>query len=174
MEGNMSNKTKVATHVGKHGDHPVGGAVGAAIGAAAGGAAVGAAQGVIAGTVAGLPGMAAGVAVGGVVGALAGKGIAQEVNPTTEDVYWSEHYKNRPYIEEDANYDTYGPAYRYGVEAYTRYEGRAFDDIEPTLSEEWKNNGAPLPWERARPASRDAYDRLAKSVGEKANDNKKP
>ena len=79
------NKAKIATHVGEHGDHPVGGAVGAALGAVAGAAAVGAAQGAALGTVIGLPGMAAGVAIGGVVGALAGKGVAQETNPTTGD-----------------------------------------------------------------------------------------
>ncbi len=158
----MSNTTKkVPTHVGEYGDHPVGGAVGAAVGAAAAGAAVGAAQGALLGTAAGLPGMAAGVAIGGVVGALAGKGIAQEINPTTEDVYWSENYLNRPYVEEGVAYDVYGPAYRHGISAYTRYEGRTFDDIEPELEESWINDGSPLPWERARPASRDAYERLA-------------
>ncbi len=164
-------KTKIATHEGKHGDHPVGGAVGAAVGATAGAAAVGAAQGAVAGTVAGLPGMAAGVAIGGVVGALAGKGVAQEVNPTTEDIYWSENYKTRPYVENDANYDAYGPAYRHGIDAYTKHQGHRFEDIEPKLSSDWEKvrEDSTLPWDKARPAARDAYERLRN----RTNDNLK-
>ena len=164
-------KTKIATHEGKHGDHPVGGAVGAAVGAAAGAAVVGAAQGAVAGTVAGFPGMAAGVAIGGVVGALAGKAAAQEINPTTEDIFWSENYHTRPYIEKDANYNSYGPAYRHGIEASTKYEGRTFNDIEPQLSKDWEmaRGDSALSWGKAKPAARDAYERLQNHM----NDNLK-
>ncbi len=163
------NKAKVPTHTGKHGDHPVGGAVGAAVGAAAGAVAVGAAQGAALGVVAGVPGMAAGIAIGGVVGALAGKGIAQEINPTTEDAYWSESYRTRPYIENGASYDTYRPAYRHGIDAYGKYEGRSFDEVEPSLKDEWDTSDQSLPWHKASPAARDAYDRLST----RTNDNNK-
>ena len=153
---------KVATHVGEYGDHPVAGAVGAAVGAAAGAAVVGAAQGTMLGTVAGLPGMAAGIAIGGVVGALAGKGVGQEVNPTTEDAYWSENYATRPYITNTATYDDYRPAYLHGVDAYNRNAGRQFDEIEPQLGSEWEKarGSSNLGWDNAKPATRDAYDRL--------------
>src|SRR6185312_870171 len=106
---------------------------------------------------AGLPGMAAGVAIGGVVGALAGKGLAQEINPTTEDVYWSENYNTRPYVETGASYDAYRPAYRHGIDAYGKYEGRPFDEIEPKLSKDWdKARGdSALSWDKAKPATRD-------------------
>jgi hypothetical protein len=165
----MAKENKIPTHQGKLGDHPVGGAVGAAVGAAAGAAAVGAAQGAALGTVAGAPGMAAGVAIGGVVGALAGKGVAQEINPTTEDAYWRESYTTRPYVESGASYDTYGPAYRHGIDAYTKYEGRDFNEVEPKLKDEWDISGQSLPWHKARPAARDAYDRLSTRM----NDNEK-
>lgn len=163
------NKAKVPTHVGERGDHPVGGAVGAAVGAAAGATAVGAMQGAALGTVAGLPGMAAGVAIGGVVGALAGKGVAQEFNPTTEDAYWSQHYKTRPYVEQGMDYDTYRPAYRHGIDAYSKYEGRKFEEIEPKLSEDWQNahGDSALPWEKAKLAAGDAYDRLYNRTDDK-------
>jgi hypothetical protein len=156
------NRAKVPTHVGERGDHPVGGAVGAAVGAAAGAAAVGAAQGAALGTVAGVPGMAAGVAIGGVVGALAGKGVAQEINPTTEDAYWSQNYKIRPYVEQGTTYDTYRPAYRHGIDAYSKYEGRKFEEIEPKLSKDWDDvrGDSKLPWSKAKFAAEDAYDRL--------------
>lgn len=163
------SKAKVPTHVGKYGDHPVGGAVGAAVGAAAGAAAVGAAQGAALGTIAGVPGMAAGIAIGGVVGALAGKGIAQEINPTTEDAYWSEEYQTRPYVENGVSYDEYRPAYRHGIDAYGKYEGRDFDSVEPEMKQQWDVSGQSMPWHKARPAARDAYDRLSTRM----NDNDK-
>ena len=160
---NTSSKTRVTpTHSGELGDHPVGGAVGAVVGAVAGAAAVGAAQGAAVGAMAGPAGLAAGVAIGGVIGALAGKGAAQIINPTTEDAYWSEHYTTRPYIEPNVTYDEYGPAYRHGIEAYGRFEGRRYEEIEPQLSKEWdKARGTSnLSWDKATPATRDAYDRL--------------
>lgn len=153
-------KKKTPTHVGEHGDHPVGGAVGAAVGAAAGAAAVGAAQGAAIGSVVGVPGMAAGIAIGGVAGALAGKAIAQDINPTTEDAYWSENFKDRPYAA-GKNYETYKPAYMYGVECYGSCSDKSFDEIEPQLSKDWEQrNQGSLTWDEARPATRDAFERL--------------
>ena len=95
---------------GAPGAHPVG----TGLGAAAGGMAAGAA----AGTVAGPVGTVIGAAVGAVVGGLAGKGIAESIDPTMEEAYWREEYVNRPYVTKGANFDDYGPAYRYGVEGY--------------------------------------------------------
>jgi len=147
---------------GKLGDHPLGGAVGAAVGAVAGAAVVGAAQGAVLGTVAGLPGMAAGVAIGGVVGALAGKETGQIVNPNAEEIYWRDQHKNQAYFNSTTTYDSYAPAYRYGIEAYSTYSGRKFDEIEPQLANEWdKSRGTSrLTWETAKLATRDAYERL--------------
>jgi hypothetical protein len=156
----LAKKQKVATHEGKLGEHPVGGAVGAAVGAAAGAATAGAIEGAAIGSVAGVPGAAAGIIAGGLAGAYIGKGVAQEINPTTEDAYWSENYRNRSYISQGETYEAYRPAYRYGVEGYSKYEGRDFDEVEPEFRKEWDISGQSLPWEKARPATRDAYDRL--------------
>lgn len=167
-----SKKKTVTIHPGKHGDHPLGGAVGAAVGATAGAVAMGVAQGAALGTVAGVPGMAAGVAIGGVFGALVGKSAAQEINPTTEDIYWSQNYSTRGYVKKNETYDLYRPAYRHGVDAYSKYEGRKFDDIEPNLNQDWQTTQGDLalPWDKAKPAARDAYDRLKNRI----NDNEKP
>jgi len=157
-----SNEAKVATNPGKLGDHPVGGAVGAVVGAVAAAAAVGAVQGAALGTVAGLPGMAAGVAIGGVVGALAGKETAQIVNPNAEEIYWRDNHKNQAYFNSTTSYDNYAPAYRYGIEAYSTYVGRKFDEIEPQLAKEWDSarGTSRLTWDTAKLATRDAYERL--------------
>ena len=146
---------------GEPGSHPVGTALGTAAGAAAGIAGA-AAAGAAAGTVAGPLGTVAGAIVGGLVGAAAGKGLAEAVDPTAEDAYWSDTYNTRPYVSANESYDTYRPAYHYGVDAYGKYQGKRFDEIEPQLQSEWENSksNAVLPWKRAKDAARDSYSRI--------------
>ncbi|MGZ5186120.1 MAG: hypothetical protein ACXWCO_13540 [Caldimonas sp.] len=143
---------------GAPGAHPVG----TAVGAIAGGAAAGAATGTVAGPV----GTVIGAAVGAVVGGLAGKGVAESIDPTREDAYWRDNYSTRSYVAPGSSYDDFGPAYAYGVDSYSTYRGRSFDDVEPTLSREWsKARGkSNLEWERAKHATRDAWNRLSDTV----------
>ena len=143
---------------GAPGAHPVG----TGVGAVAGGIAAGAA----AGTVAGPIGTAVGAAVGAIAGGLAGKGIAEMIDPTAEDAYWRDNYSTRPYITSGASYDDYGPAYRYGVDAYSRYPGRAFDDVESELSRDWNRakGKSKLEWERAKSATRDSWQRVSDTI----------
>lgn len=138
---------------GEPGAHPVG----VGIGTAAGGAAAGAAGGALAGPV----GAAVGAVVGGVAGAFAGKAGAEAIDPTAEDAYWREHYRSRPYVEKDADYESYRPAYHYGVEAHGKTEGRPFEEVESKLKRGWsKARGeSKLAWDKARDAVRDAYER---------------
>lgn len=140
------------------GAHPVGVGVGAALGGAAAGAATG--------TVAGPVGTVVGAAVGAVVGGLVGKGVAEGIDPTREDAYWRENYASRPYVDDGAHYDDYGPAYRYGTDAYVRQPGRSFEDSEVELSRDWeKSRGtSKLDWDRAKMASRDAWKRASDSI----------
>ena len=140
------------------GAHPVG----TGLGAAAGGAAAGA----LAGTVAGPVGTVVGAVAGAVAGGLAGKAIAKSIDPTAEEAYWRENYSRRPYIPQGAAYDEYGPAYRYGVDAYGRYEGRSFEQAEPELMREWDGakGTSRLTWENAKHATRDAWQRLSDVV----------
>jgi hypothetical protein len=154
------HKTQIPTHKGKNGDHVVGGAVGAAAGGVLGAGIAGAAQGAAAGATVGPVGIVAGTAIGAAAGALLGKGIAEEVNPTTEDTYWRDSYLTRPYVDKNADYSVYRPAYRHGVDAYTRFNGRSFEEIESDLGKEWTAKGEVLPWHKAQPAARDAYERL--------------
>jgi hypothetical protein len=88
--------------------------------------------------------------------------VAEKTNPTIEDAYWRETYKTRPYVKTDYNYDVYQPAYRYGWESRTRYEGRRFDEVENDLERGWdKAKGTSrLAWNEARDATRDAWHRI--------------
>jgi hypothetical protein len=143
---------------GAPGAHPVGTGVGAAAGGMAAGAAVG--------TVAGPVGTVIGAAVGAVVGGLAGKGIAEQIDPTVETAYWRENYVNRPYVTKGATFDDYGPAYQYGVENYSKYPGKKFDDVEADLARDWQRakGKSALTWEHAKHASKDAWHRVSDTV----------
>jgi hypothetical protein len=144
---------------GEPGAHPVGAGVGAAVG--------GAAAGAVAGSVAGPVGTVTGAVVGGVAGGLAGKRIAESIDPTAEDAYWREHYKNRPYYDTSKNYEyhEYQPAYRYGWESRGRYADKTFNEVEPHLQRDWESAKAHsrLSWEHAKHAARDAWDRVGHS-----------
>jgi uncharacterized protein (TIGR02271 family) len=106
-------------------------------------------------------GAAVGAVVGAVAGGLAGKAVAEGVDPTEEDAYWRENYKSRPYVAQDKDYTAYSPAYRLGWESRSKY--KSFDEAEPDLRTRWeREHGSKtgLAWDKARLASRDAWDRI--------------
>lgn len=141
---------------GTPGAHPVGTGVGAAVGGAVAGAATG--------TVAGPVGTVVGAAVGAVLGGLAGKSVAERIDPTVEDAYWRDNYSRRPYVESGTSYDDYGPAYGYGVSEFARDpDRRSFDEVEPELGRNWESRRgeSALDWDRAKHATRDAWQRLS-------------
>lgn len=142
---------------GTPGAHPVGTGVGAAAGGAAGAAA---------GAVGGPLGMAAGAVVGAVVGGLAGKGVAEGINPTAEDAYWRDQYPRETYYSTDHTYDDYAPAYRTGYEARGRYAGKRFEEVERDLELDYGNNrgNSRLGWDKAKVATRAAWDRVERAL----------
>jgi hypothetical protein len=135
--------------------------VGAGLGAA-GGAAAGAAAGIAAGPV----GSLAGAVLGTIAGALAG-GTAQSTwYEGSSGGHWRRLYNSRPYITEGARFEDWGPAYAYGEAMYERQGGpRRWDQtVESELGHGWEaeraSSGSALPWEQARHATRDAWERL--------------
>lgn len=145
-------------------DHPGAKAgVGAVAGGVAGGIAGGAATGALAGGLTGPAGAAIGAAVGAVAGAVAGRKMKHD--PAVEDAYWRDNYSSRPYAS-GGSYDEYQPAYRYGMDAYSKYPDRSFDEVESDLGRDWPNarGRSPLEWERAKHASRDAWHRLSNAA----------
>ena len=111
--------------------------VGAAVGGVAGGVAGGAAAGAAVGGMTGPVGAALGAVAGAAVGAMVGKGV----DPAAEDAYWRQNYIGRPYVRGTRSYDDYGPAYKYGVDNYSRYKGRSFDEVEDNLGRDWGVRG---------------------------------
>lgn len=131
----------------------------------------GAGAGMVGGTVAGAAlgsvvapgiGTVVGAAVGAVAGAFVGKGVAEAIDPTTEDRFWSAEYDKRPYHDARVPYDQMRHAYRYGWEARDRHAGRSFDEVEPELRQGWSasREGANVDWEHAQHAARDAWERV--------------
>ena len=147
---------------GTPGAHPVGTGVGAAVGGVAAGVATATLAGAVTGSVIGPVGTAIGAAVGAIVGGLAGKGVAEAVNPTREDAYWRSNYVDRPYFDGSKTFEDYGPAYGLAVNKYPGYADRRFEDVESDLSADWPSSrgASSLDWNEAKPAARDAWDRL--------------
>lgn len=81
------------------------------------------------------------------------------IDPGAEEAYWREHYSSRPYVIQGTSFYEYRPAYRYGVDAHRRFEGRAFEQLEPELMRDWDRvkGTSSLTWQEARLAARDAW-----------------
>lgn len=145
------------------GKKAAGAGAGAVGGAALGGVAGGATAGALAGGVTGPVGAAIGAAVGAVAGAVMGKKAA---DPVAEESYWRDNHASRPYARSDLGYDHYEPAYRAGVDSWNRNPSRSFDEVEPELGRDWSRarGKSSLEWEHARPAARDAWERLSNAT----------
>jgi hypothetical protein len=149
---------------GRPGFHPLGVTVGAVGGAAAGAAL---------GSTVGLWAVALGTLLGALAGALLGKSAAESMKPTlpvhapdwsAEQAHWRANFATRPYVPAGADFDAYRAAYRYGFEAAAG-EARAFAQAEPDLERRWSGDpaAARLPWQQARLAARDAFERRRQS-----------
>ena len=80
-----------------------------------------------------------------------------------ENNYWRGQYPSRPYYSSSTTYSAYEPAYRYGVDAYSQYQGQPWDNIDQArLQAGWNSarGNSTLTWEQANQAARDAYGRM--------------
>lgn len=157
-------KTNPDPVTGEPGSHPVGTGLGTT-----GGGLTGAAIG---GAVGGPVGAAVGAVVGGVAGAYSGRGVAEAMNPTVEETYWRENHRTQEWADEGTPYEHYAPAYRTGYEGAGKYSGRDYDEIEGDLARDYEKNDAnpAVPWDRARPAVRAAWHRVAGTTGPRESD----
>lgn len=146
----------------KHGKHEKSHPVGTGTGTAGGGLAGMAVGGAVGGPV----GAAVGAIVGGVAGAAAGHEIAERVNPDQYDAYWENNHRNTPYYSSDYGWGDYGPAYRYGYQSYASNGGRDYDSLEPEMASNWARarGDSRLEWNDARPAVRDGWDYVDRSM----------
>jgi hypothetical protein len=155
-KGKDANRDPIS---GEPGSHPIGTAIGAAT--------LGAAMGAGAGSIIGPVGTALGAAGGAVLGGLTGNAIAERLDPTAEEAFWREKYATEPYYQNGLSYDEYAPAYRTGYQGRARYDVDVeFAQVERDLEADYNSSKgkSKLTWERAKPATRAAWDRLARSA----------
>lgn len=149
---------------GEPGSHPVGTGVGAV-----GGGTTGAAIGAVAGPI----GAVAGAVVGAVAGAYAGRGVAEMIDPTAENAYWRENYRNESYAKGDLSYDEYEPAYRTGYTGYGKHAGKKWDDVENDLQRDYEQTKgrSSLAWSDAKHATKAAWHKVERAIpGDADND----
>ena len=151
---------------GEPGAHPIGTGIGAASGAA-----TGAAMGAVGGPVGAMVGGVAGAVVGGLIG----KGVEEYFDPTVESAYWRANYNRASYYDPAQSFEDLEPAYRAGYEGFGRLarEGRTgeFHTVETDLQRDYDRarSSAGLAWEKARHATRDAYERMRAKVGSRSD-----
>lgn len=142
---------------GEPGSHPLGTGVGTA-----GGALTGAAIGAVGGPI----GALVGGVIGGIAGAAAGHAVAEEIDPTAENAYWNQNFRNEPYYEKDHDFNDYGPAYRLGYDNRGRQPGRTYEQAESELEGKWNDvkDQSRLGWENARHAVRAGWHRVERAM----------
>lgn len=145
---------------GEAGSHPVATGIGAAVGVTAGvaaAAAIGAASGAALGPV----GAFVGAFVGGVYGGGVGHAIGEDIFPT-QLAWWKNNYASRAYVMKGVDYSNYEPAYWYGIDAGARTKDTTFENLEPSIQNNWNlaRGNSTLEWDDARPAVHDAFMRM--------------
>jgi len=67
------------------------------------------------------------------------------------------------YASQGGSYDDYAPAYRYGTESRSKYQGRNWDDVESDLRSDWNTrygSSGTSTWEKFKAAVRHGWDKV--------------
>ena len=105
-------------------------------------------------------GISAGIVA--VAGALGADAVASAVDEVKEESHWRETFQSRPYVDGDASFEDYAPAYVYGASWCRLNPERGFDESEADLETGWNTarGDSSLAWHKAKPAARDAWYRI--------------
>ena len=88
------------------------------------------------------------------------------MNPTVEEIFWRENHAKQSYASTEYSYAHYAPAYRTGYEAFTKYAGKSYEDIQGDLALDYERarGDSPLPWDTARHATHAAWAKVSGDV----------
>jgi hypothetical protein len=88
--------------------------------------------------------------------------VASAVDEVKEESHWRETFQSRPYVDGDASFEDYAPAYVYGASWCRLNPERGFDESEAELETGWNTarGDSSLAWHKAKPAARDAWYRI--------------
>ncbi len=96
---------------------------------------------------------------------------AEDMDTTAEDAYWRIHYAQRPYVDRDTAYEIYQVAYQTGYEGHSQYPGKKFAEVETNLQRDYEKSkgNSMLTWDKARNATRDAWNRVEIALADDAD-----
>jgi hypothetical protein len=83
-----------------------------------------------------------------------------------EAAYWREQHPKQPYAK-NYPYEQFEHAYRTGYNAFTKFPGQAFDEVEESVANEYEQ-GKPdsaLPWDTVRPAVSSVWEKMSGVTG---------
>ena len=89
------------------------------------------------------------------------------IDPATHDAFWQENHSTQTYAKDGGGYDEYSHAYRTGYQgAQTHGATKTFTDAETTLKDSYEKlkGNATLGWDKAKHATRAAYDKAAEEI----------
>ncbi|MCL4181162.1 MAG: hypothetical protein KJ072_25880 [Verrucomicrobia bacterium] len=91
---------------------------------------------------------------------------AEIMDHTAEDAYWRTHYAERAYVDRDTPYEIYQAAYQTGYEGPHQYPGKTFAEVESNLQRDFEKSegNSTLTWDKARNATRDAWNRVDRAL----------
>lgn len=83
----------------------------------------------------------------------------------TDESYWRDNYRSRPYADQNRSFDDYRPAYKYSYDSADRLGRRDWNEAEPDLRSGWdKYEGrGESTWEQVKDSVKDAWDRITGS-----------
>jgi hypothetical protein len=81
---------------------------------------------------------------------------------STEEEFWRNNYRTRPYASEDRDFDYYRPGYEYGYESANRLGRRPWNEVEPDLRAGWDTHekSGESTWDEIKHTVKDAWDRI--------------
>jgi hypothetical protein len=81
---------------------------------------------------------------------------------TTDERFWRDNYRTRPYTDESRDFEFYRPGYQYGYDAADRIGQRPWTEAEPQLRSGWDRyeGRGQSTWDEMKETVKDAWDRI--------------
>jgi hypothetical protein len=88
------------------------------------------------------------------------------VDQRKEAAYWRRRHSKQPYAK-NYSYKQFTHAYRTAYEAFFKYPGEKFDEVEKSVATDYENAKptTALPWDTVRPAVNAVWERMAGVIG---------
>ena len=91
----------------------------------------------------------------------------RNIDRASEESYWRENFRTRPYADETRGFDFYRPVYQYGYESAERIGRRPWEEAEPDLRRDWDRyeGRGESTWEEIKDSVKDAWHRITGEEG---------